>query len=94
MNFTEPPNLFLLCFNLPPSQRLAGSCNGRPEKHHFGVNWFINVDQDNHIYIKDKTELASYHPLSKIPWSAASIAEIEVNGRPLRKSYMELLQKR
>ena len=93
-DFTEPQNLFSLCVNSPPSQRLAGSCGGGPEKHQFGVNWFINVDQDDHVYIEDETELASYRPLPDVPRSGASLAEMEVDGSPLRRSYVELSRKR
>ncbi|PVI07262.1 hypothetical protein DM02DRAFT_513286 [Periconia macrospinosa] len=50
-DFSEPPNLFALAVNSPPSHLLAGSCGGGPEGKQFGVNWFVNTEGD-HIYLE------------------------------------------
>lgn len=50
-DFSEPPNLFALAVNSPPSQLLAGSCGGGPEGKHYTVNWFVNAEGD-HLYME------------------------------------------
>ncbi|KAF2017000.1 hypothetical protein BU24DRAFT_141896 [Aaosphaeria arxii CBS 175.79] len=50
-DFSEPPNLFALAVNSPPSQLLAGSCGGGPEGKQYLVNWFVNTEGD-HLYME------------------------------------------
>ncbi|KAF2730487.1 hypothetical protein EJ04DRAFT_545705 [Polyplosphaeria fusca] len=50
-DFSEPPNLFALAVNSPPSQLLAGSCGGGPEGKQYVVNWFVNTEGD-HLYME------------------------------------------
>jgi hypothetical protein len=59
-DFTEPPNLFALAVNSPPSHVLAGSCGGGPEGKHYMVNWFVN-HEGNHLFMEpgEKTALLS-----------------------------------
>ena len=57
-DFSEPPNLFALAVNSPPSQALAGSCGGGPEGKQYKVNWFVNHEGE-HLYMEpgEKTPL-------------------------------------
>jgi hypothetical protein len=50
-DFSEPPNLFALAVNSPPSHLLAGSCGGGPEGKQYMVNWFVNAEGD-HLYME------------------------------------------
>ncbi|KAF2005150.1 hypothetical protein P154DRAFT_518695 [Amniculicola lignicola CBS 123094] len=50
-DFSEPPNLFALAVNSPPSHELAGSCGGGPEGKQYTVNWFVNTEGD-HLYME------------------------------------------
>ncbi|KAF1962908.1 hypothetical protein CC80DRAFT_369861, partial [Byssothecium circinans] len=50
-DFSEPPNLFALAVNSPPSHLLAGSCGGGPEGKQYVVNWFVNHEGD-HLYME------------------------------------------
>ena len=61
-DFSEPPNLFALAVNSPPSQALAGSCGGGPEGKQYMVNWFVNHEGE-HLYMEpgEKTALLAEH---------------------------------
>ena len=61
-DFSEPPNLFALAVNSPPSQALAGSCGGGPEGKQYMVNWFVNHEGE-HLYMEpgEKTALLAGH---------------------------------
>jgi hypothetical protein len=50
-DFSEPPNLFALTMNSPPSHLLKGSCGGGPEGKQYLVNWFVNTEGD-HLYME------------------------------------------
>ncbi|OCK83244.1 hypothetical protein K432DRAFT_402226 [Lepidopterella palustris CBS 459.81] len=50
-DFSEPPNLFSLAVNSPPSHLLAGSCGGGPEGKQYQVNWFVNTE-GGHLYME------------------------------------------
>ena len=50
-DFSEPPNLFALAVNSPPSHHLAGACGAGPEKEQYSVNWFVNTEGD-HLYLE------------------------------------------
>jgi hypothetical protein len=50
-DFSEPPNLFALAVNSPPSHTFAGSCGGGPEGKQYMVNWFVNAEGD-HLYME------------------------------------------
>lgn len=52
-DFAEPPNLFALSINSPPSSMLAGSCGGGPDGHHYKVKWQVNIDGD-HVYLESE----------------------------------------
>jgi hypothetical protein len=61
-DFSEPPNLFALAVNSPPSHVLAGSCGGGPEGKQYMVNWFVN-HEGNHLYMEpgEKSHLLGDH---------------------------------
>lgn len=62
-DFSEPPNLFALAVNSPPSHALAGSCGGGPEGKQYSVNWFVN-HEGSHLFMEpgEKTGLLSHGP--------------------------------
>lgn len=93
-DFTEPQNLFTLSINSPPSQHLAGSCGGGPEKAEYAVNWFIKVHPgDDHVYIQDGYRKTGDDPPTERtpPSTEAQPREVE---SPLMKSFSRLSQKR
>ncbi|KAF1944188.1 hypothetical protein EJ02DRAFT_341468 [Clathrospora elynae] len=61
-DFSEPPNLFALAVNSPPSHVLAGSCGGGPEGKQYMVNWFVN-HEGSHLFMEpgEKTHLLDGH---------------------------------
>jgi hypothetical protein len=59
-DFTEPPNLFALAVNSPPSHVLAGSCGGGPEGKHYSVNWFVN-HEGNHLFMEPGEKASLLH---------------------------------
>lgn len=50
-DFSEPPNLFSLAINSPPSQLLAGSCGAGPHGDQYKVNWVLQQEGD-HLYME------------------------------------------
>jgi hypothetical protein len=64
-DFSQPPQLFALAMNSPPTRALAGSCGGGPEGKQYKVSWYIS-HQGRHLYL----EPASEEPVpldSKVP---------------------------
>jgi hypothetical protein len=59
-DFSEPPNLFALAVNSPPSQLFAGSCGGGPGGKQYVVNWFVNSEGD-HLYMEPGQKNAHEH---------------------------------
>ena len=61
-DFSEPPNLFALAVNSPPSHAFAGSCGGGPTGKQYMVNWFVN-HEGSHLYMEpgEKTQLLGEH---------------------------------
>ncbi|KAF2096816.1 hypothetical protein NA57DRAFT_78408 [Rhizodiscina lignyota] len=49
-DFSEPPNLFTLAVNSPPSRLLAGSCGGGPKGHEYAVKWRIG-EEGSHLHV-------------------------------------------
>ncbi|KAF2804910.1 uncharacterized protein BDZ99DRAFT_525249 [Mytilinidion resinicola] len=49
-DFSDPPNLFAIAINSPPSERLAGSCGGGPEGDEYQVIWKVDQD-DGHAFL-------------------------------------------
>ena len=50
-DFSEPPNLFTLAVNSPPSHYLKGSCGGGPLGRQYLVNWFVNAE-GGHLFME------------------------------------------
>jgi hypothetical protein len=59
-DFSEPPTLFALAVNSPPSHVLAGSCGGGPKGKQFTVGWFVNNEGD-HLYMEPGTVADEKH---------------------------------
>jgi hypothetical protein len=59
-DFSEPPNLFALAVNSPPSHLFAGSCGGGPGGKQYVVNWFVNSEGD-HLYMEPGQKAAHEH---------------------------------
>lgn len=57
-DYAEPPNLFSLSINSPPSTHFAGSCGGGPDGKQYKVNWFVNVDGE-HVYLESEDRSAN-----------------------------------
>lgn len=51
-DFMEPPNLFALSLNSPPSQVLEGTCGGGPQSKHYQSTWHIGMNRQEHFYIE------------------------------------------
>ncbi|KAF4555753.1 Hypothetical protein D9617_2g057160 [Elsinoe fawcettii] len=58
-DFSEPPNLFALAVNSPPSHLLAGSCGAGPHGDQYKVNWFLSQEGD-HLYMESGHEPKNY----------------------------------
>ena len=54
-NFSEPPNLFSLAVNSPPSTLLAGSCGAGPVGEQFKVPWGIDTE-GKHLFMTDRKD--------------------------------------
>ncbi|KAF2668798.1 hypothetical protein BT63DRAFT_426063 [Microthyrium microscopicum] len=52
-DYSEPPNLFALAINSPPSVQLKGSCGAGPEGKQYTIKWGVEME-DEHVYITDK----------------------------------------
>jgi len=50
-DFSEPPNLFSLAVNSPPSEMLKGSCGGGPEGDQWVGKWYV-AREGGHLYIE------------------------------------------
>jgi hypothetical protein len=50
-DFSQPPQLFALAMNSPPTRALAGSCGGGPEGKQYKVSWSIS-HQGRHLSIE------------------------------------------
>jgi hypothetical protein len=54
-DFSQPPQLFALAMNSPPTRALAGSCGGGPEGKQYKVSWSIN-HQGRHLSMEPASE--------------------------------------
>jgi hypothetical protein len=54
-DFSQPPQLFALAMNSPPTRALAGSCGGGPEGKQYKVIWSIN-HQGRHLSLEPAYE--------------------------------------
>ena len=88
-DFAEPPNLFSLSINSPPSQHFAGSCGGGPDGKHYKVNWFVNVEGE-HVYLEseDRSSGSQDTPLVEHGHAHASPIVRMYSTLSKRKSYL------
>lgn len=49
-DFSEPPNLFTLAVNSPPSDAFSGCCGTGPQGKDYGVAWTLE-QVDGHVYV-------------------------------------------
>jgi hypothetical protein len=64
-DFSQPPQLFALAMNSPPTRALAGSCGGGPEGKQYKVSWSIS-HQGRHLSMEPASG-GEPVPLSKVP---------------------------
>jgi hypothetical protein len=50
VDLSEPPNLFSLAVNSPPSEAFSGCCGTGPTGKDFGVSWTLGQDQ-GHVFV-------------------------------------------
>ncbi|KAK7183842.1 hypothetical protein DPSP01_004462 [Paraphaeosphaeria sporulosa] len=80
-DFSEPPNLFALAVNSPPSHLFAGSCGGGPGGKQYVVNWFVNSEGD-HLYMEPGQKAAHAHIEHAHPHVHAPPPPPPVNMKP------------
>lgn len=82
-DFSEPPNLFSLAVNSPPSTLLAGSCGGGPHGKQYEVNWAIQSEGE-HLYMTNRKEgvgtvtTSGYRPVDGAGNEARDMDEVEL----------------
>lgn len=54
-DFSQPPQLFALAMNSPPTRALAGSCGAGPEGKQYEVAWLIS-HEEGHMYIEPRSK--------------------------------------
>jgi len=55
-DFSEPPNLFSIAVNSPPSKLMGGSCGGGPVKEQYGVKWRVDREGE-HLFMAGEKDL-------------------------------------
>lgn len=86
-DFSEPPNLFSLAVNSPPSTLLAGSCGGGPHGRQYEVNWAIQTEGE-HLYMTNRKDgegnvtTTGYSRVGGGEDSARELNEIELGHIP------------
>jgi len=84
-DFSEPPNLFSLAVNSPPSTLLAGSCGGGPHGRQYEVNWEIQTEGE-HLYMTNKKDgsgtvtASGYSPVGGNGDGARDLDEVELGN--------------
>jgi hypothetical protein len=98
-DFSEPPNLFGISINSPPSKIMAGSCGGGPEGKQYTVKWGVEMEGDGHLFIADKPR-SIYNTTGARAESKASFADLltrrkwrPVEGRDAPMDNIELGRK-
>jgi hypothetical protein len=56
-DFSEPPNLFSIAVNSPPSELMGGSCGGGPMKEQYAVKWRVDKE-GQHLFMSGKKDLS------------------------------------
>jgi hypothetical protein len=57
-DFSQPPQLFALALNSPPTRAFAGSCGGGPEGKEYKIYWSVG-SEGGHAYIEPKSALVT-----------------------------------
>ena len=53
VDLSEPPNLFSLAVNSPPSEAFSGCCGTGPTGKDYGVSWTLGQDQ-GHVFVQSR----------------------------------------
>lgn len=56
-DFSEPPNLFSIAVNSPPSELMGGSCGGGPIKEQYKVKWRVDREGE-HLFMAGENGLS------------------------------------
>lgn len=86
-DFSEPPNLFSLAVNSPPSTLLAGSCGGGPHGKQYEVNWAIQSEGE-HLYMTNRKDgvgnvtTSGYSPVDGVRNGTRDLDEVELGQIP------------
>jgi hypothetical protein len=56
-DFREPQNLFTLAINSPPTAEMEAACGSGPEGDQLGKNWHVDMQKDEHYFIRFKNEI-------------------------------------
>ncbi|CAN9264984.1 unnamed protein product [Alternaria alternata] len=57
-DFSQPPQLFALAMNSPPTKKLAGSCGCGPEGKEYKICWSVG-SEGGHVYIEPKSPIVA-----------------------------------
>jgi hypothetical protein len=79
-DFSEPPNLFALAVNSPPSHVLAGSCGGGPEGKQYMVNWFVN-HEGSHLFMEPGEKSSLLHHAHGHPHTHGAVDEPQIQPK-------------
>jgi hypothetical protein len=74
-DYSEPPNLFGIAINSPPSRVMSGSCGGGPEGRQYTVKWGVQMEGE-HLYIADRTRHNAAMSTGARAESRASFADL------------------
>lgn len=88
-DFSEPPNLFSLAVNSPPSDKLAGSCGGGPRGDQYRVPWKLSED-DGHVYMESQ-EVDNSPGLRR---RSRFSERFELSDSPLSRAFSKFSQRR
>ncbi|PNS20188.1 hypothetical protein CAC42_5638 [Sphaceloma murrayae] len=88
-DFSEPPNLFSLAINSPPSHLLAGSCGAGPHGDQYKVNWFLQQEGD-HLYMESVGEPKGFKQNHRRDWEGEGDAGLELVSSPHQAQFRRL----
>lgn len=66
VDFSEPPNLFSLAVNSPPSEAFSSCCGTGPVGKDYGVTWTLEQDQ-GHLFVHRGTRISSDGSIIEVP---------------------------
>lgn len=100
-DFIEPQNMFCLSLNSPPSQRLAGSCGGGPEREQFRTRWAIGHEKEHDHFFVTESDVQPAPRRRSGRWGLgrggggpADDDDHEMMGTPLTNMYTKLSQRK